>query len=120
MPVTRTSSYSGDDTITYIVDFCGFRFFFRYILQFSPLLHPGTPKHSQLQEFLGTLRCFGFVVNVDWALIPGRVRGGGLGRGRGKGEGNVAGPLPSPVCRMKTTHDQVAGEKHEILKLTVL
>ena len=35
-----------------------------------------------------------------------------------EGEGNVAGPLPSPVCRMKTTHDQVAGEKHEILKLT--
>ena len=99
--------------------------------QFSPLFYPGTPKHSQLQEFLGTLRCFGFVVNVDWAVISwaGEGRGvreregeGGRGRGkgeggRGKGEGNVAGPLPSPVCRMKTTHGQVAGEKHEILKL---
>ena len=71
-----TSSYSGGDTITYIVDFCGFRFFFRYILQFSPLFHPETPKHSQLQEFLGTLRCFGFVVNVDWALIPWGGEGG--------------------------------------------
>ena len=71
-----TSSYSGGDTITYIVAFCGFRFFFRYILQFSPLLHPETPKHSQLQEFLGTLRCFGFVVNVDWAVIPWGGEGG--------------------------------------------
>ena len=71
-----TNSYSGGDTITYIVDFCGFRFFFRYTLQFSPLFHPGTPKHSQLQEFLGTLRCFGFVVNVDWAVIPWGGEGG--------------------------------------------
>ena len=90
MPVTRTSSYSGGDTITYIVDFCGFRFFFRYILQFSPLLHPETPKHSQLQEFLGTLRCFGFVVNVDWAVLPW----GGRGVREREGEGNVAGSLP--------------------------
>ena len=75
-------------------------------------------QHSQLQEFLGTLRCFGFVVNVDWAVIPWAGEGKGVREREGEGEGNVAGPLPSPVCRMKTTHDQVAGEKHEILKLT--
>ena len=92
MPVTRTSSYSGGDTITYIVAFCGFRFFFRYMSKFSLFFHPGTPKHSQLQEFLGTLRCFVFVVNVDWAVIPRAGEGRGV-RER-EGEGNVAGPLP--------------------------
>ena len=92
MPVTRVR-YSRGDTITYIVAFCGFRFFSRYILQFSPLLHPGTPKHSQLQEFLGTPRCFGFVVyNVYWAVISWAGEGRGV-RER-EGEGNLAGPLP--------------------------
>ena len=58
--------------------------------QFSPLFYPGTPKHSQLQEFLGTLRCFGFVVNVDWAVISWAGEGRGVREregegGRGKG-----------------------------------
>ena len=71
-----------------------------HILQFSPLFYPGTPKHSQLQEFLGTLRCFGFVVyNLDWAVISWAGEGRGVREregegGRGKEEGNVAGPLP--------------------------
>ena len=86
MPVTRVRILVAILLyITYIVAFCGFRFFFRYMSKFSLFFHPGTPKHSQLQEFLGTL----------------------IG-------------LLAPACRMKTTHDQVAGEKHEILKLTVL
>ena len=67
--------------------------------QFSPHFYPGTPKHSQLQEFLGTLRCFGFVVNVDWAVISWEGEGRGVREregegGRGKGKGDVAGPLP--------------------------
>ena len=63
--------------------------------KFSLFFHPGTPKHSRLQEFLGTLRCFSFVVNVDWAVIPwaGEGKGGWGGRER-EGEGNVAGPSP--------------------------
>ena len=70
-----------------MVDFCGFRFFFRYMSKFSLFF-----LHSQLQEFVGTLRCFGFVVNVDWAVIPWAGERKGI-RER-EGEGNVAGPLP--------------------------